>query len=188
MHRYRCCIDQKETIFFSFLKFLKKIIWFQPRFYSKRLSYLLDSIDVTRKVYQYILVARIAYYFFKGLNRSPSFHFNLHKHRPNHRCKYTFTCTVTRFITRALILISVRLCIYDNRALPSSSSSPFFLQIYYIPTCVQAPSTSRHFCFAVFASIVETRTFPSFFFFFFRNRGRGKIRKGRLVLLFEDLF
>lgn len=123
MHRYRCCIDQKERIFFSFLKFLKKIIWFQPRFYSKWLSYLLDSIDITRKVYQYILVARIAYYFFKGLNRSPSFHFNLHKHRPNHRCKYTFTCTVTRFITRALILISVRLCIYDNRALPSSSSS-----------------------------------------------------------------
>lgn len=134
MHRYRCCIDQKETIFFSFLKFLKKIIWFQPRFYSKRLSYLLDSIDVTRKVYQYILVARIAYYFFKGLNRSPSFHFNLHKHRPNHRCKYTFTCTVTRFITRALILISVRLCIYDNRAL--------LLLLLLLPSANKRPVTS----------------------------------------------
>lgn len=35
-----------------------------------------DKNCITRKVYQYILVARITYYYFKGLNRSPSFHFS----------------------------------------------------------------------------------------------------------------
>lgn len=129
----------EETIFL--FKVFKKnhLILFE----RIELSYLLESIDpcqwiapekpynskgvsiYTRSTHHLLLLQRL-----KQISIFPFlFHFNLHKHRATDttRYKYTFhrrlTCTVTRFITRALILISVRLCIYDNRVLPSSSPS-----------------------------------------------------------------
>lgn len=74
--------------------------------------------------------------------------------------------------------------LYYADPLLSLSRPPFLLQIYYIPTSVQPPSprsTSRHFCFAVFASIVETR--PSFSFF-----SKSWKREDFIILLFEGLF